>query len=366
MDFVSAEVRRNPYPFYRYLRDARPVAFDERLRWYAVTRHSDVERVLRSPADFSSTIMSGADRALLGQDPPAHTVMRRIAARAFDAARIRVLEEQIAVTTRALIHPFIRAGGGDFVREIAVELPLRIIAHLLGIDEDRLAELKGWSQATVRGASPIAEFDDYFRDLVRRRRDQRGDDAISAVLHASDGSGVTEDDVCSFAKLLLIAGSETTTNLMANAVVAMFEHPQLQAQLREEPLLCGAWVEETLRFDAPVQFILRLAQRDLELGGVRISKGAMVAAVLGSANRDERQHPDPDAFRLNRTETHLGFGAGPHVCLGSSLARLEATAGLSMLIQETRQIDAIERVADIPRIPALQLRGPERLLITVR
>jgi hypothetical protein len=140
---------------------------------------------------------------------------------------------------------------------------------------------------------------------------------------------------------------------MANAVAALFAHPELQARLRQGPLLSGAWVEETLRFDAPVQFILRLAQRDLELGGIRIARGTMVAAVLGSANRDERHHPDPDAFRFHRTETHLEFGAGPQVCLGSSLARLEATAGLSLLIQETRQINAIERVADIPRIPAL-------------
>ena len=124
-------------------------------------------------------------------------------------------------------------------------------------------------------------------------------------------------------------------------------------------------VEETLRFDAPVQIILRRTQLDVELGGVLIPKGGMVAAILGSANRDERHHPDPDAFRLDRPEPHLAFGAGPHFCLGSSLARLEATIGLSILLEETRHFQALESVAEIPRIPSLQLRGPERLLITV-
>jgi cytochrome P450 len=377
-DLLSAEMRQNPYPYYRYLRDEHPLAFVERQRWYAVTRHADVERVLRSPGEFSSTIMRGADRVLLGQDPPRHTSVRKVVSRAFDTARIRALEEWIGAAARSLIHGFVTTGGGDFVREVAVELPLRVIANLLGIDEDRLTEFKGWSEAVVLGASRmilpgqeaelarrLEDFDHYFGDLIRRRREQPGADIISALLQTPETCLLDEEDVRSLAKLLLVAGNETTTNLMANGMLAILTTPGLQKQLREEPRLCRAWVNETLRFDAPVQIILRRTQQDLVLAGMLIPKDQVVAAFLGSANRDERHHPDPDAFRLERPEPHLAFGAGPHFCLGASLARLEATVGLSILLKETRHIEAMESLAEVPRIPALQLRGLQRLRIAV-
>jgi cytochrome P450 len=377
-DLLSAEVRRNPYPFYRHLRDEHPVAFIEHVQWHAVTRHADVERVLRSPAEFSSTIMRSADRALLGQDPPAHTHTRRIAGRAFDRTRTRALEDRIGSTARALVRGFVQAGGGDFVREVAVELPLRIIAHLLGIDEDRLAEFKGWSEAVVLGAAGmipperraefarrVEDFDRFFGELISRRRERPGDDVVSTLLQTAETGPLEEQDVRSLAKLLLIAGNETTTNLMSNALVALLTTEGLQERLRAEPRLCPAWVEETLRFDAPVQIVLRRTQLGVEIDGVLIPQGRVVAAVLGSANRDERHHLDPDAFRLNRPEPHLAFGAGPHFCLGSSLARLEATIGLSILLDETRHVEAVESVAKIPLIPSLQLRGPQRLRVAV-
>lgn len=375
-DLLSAGVRRDPYPYYRSLRDENPVAFIERMSWYAVTRHADVERVLRSPGEFSSAIMRGADRALLGQDPPAHTPVRKTVARAFDLTRIRGLEQWIEAAARPLVRAFVKAGGGDFVREIAVELPIRVIAKLLGIDEDRRTEFKEWSEAVVLGASRmippgqeeeiarrVADFDHYFGDLIRRRRERPGEDIVSHLVRASEACLLAEEDVRSLAKLLLIAGNETTTNLMANGMLALFTVPGLQKRLREEPRLCRAWVDETLRFDAPVQIILRRTQLDVVLGGTLIPKGQAVAAFLGSANRDERHHPDPDAFRLERPEQHLAFGAGPHFCLGASLARLEATIGLSVLLEETRHLEAAESLAEVPRIPALQLRGLQRLRI---
>jgi cytochrome P450 len=378
LDLFSEAVRRDPYPFYRQLRDEQPVALIARLNWHAVTRFADVERVLRSPDEFSSTIMRGADRALLGQDPPAHTSVRKIAARAFGKMQTRALEERIRTTALSLVRGFVQAGGGDFVRDVAVELPVRIIAHLLGIDEERLPEFKSWSEAVVLGASGMIppgreaeirrrldDFDHFFAELICRRRDQPGDDVVSALLQTPEIDPLEERDVRSLAKLLLIAGNETTTNLMANAVIAMFSVRGMQARLRDEPRLCSAWVEETLRFDAPVQIILRQPQLDVEIEGVLVPRGQVVAAVLGSANRDERHHPEPEVFRLDRTEPHLGFGAGPHFCLGSSLARLEATIGLSILLEETQHIEASESIADIPRMAALQLRGPQRLRIAV-
>jgi cytochrome P450 len=304
--------------------------------------------------------------------------MRKIAGRAFDRTRIRALEDRIGITARSLVRGFVQAGGGDFVREIAVELPVRIIAHLLGIDENRLMEFKGWSEAVVLGASRmipsgqkaefarrVEDFDRFFGELISRRRERLGDDIVSALLQTPETGPLEEQDVRSLAKLLLIAGNETTTNLMSNALAALLTTEGLQERLRAEPRLCSAWVEETLRFDAPVQIVLRRTQLDVEMDGVLIPQGEVVAAILGSANRDERHHPDPDAFRLARPEPHLAFGAGPHFCLGSSLARLEATIGLSILLEETRHIEAIESVAELPLIPSLQLRGPQRLRVAV-
>jgi cytochrome P450 len=373
----ALEVRRDPYPHYRRLRDEQPVAFLAGLKWYAVTRHADVERILRSPAQFSSSIMKGADRTLLGQDPPAHTPARRSAARAFDKRRMQALEGWIAATARTLVRRFVRSGGGDFVRDLAVELPIRTIAHLLGIGDDRLDEFKGWSEAVVMGASrlippgweaeharQIEGFDRFFGELVERRRRQPGDDVVSALCGTADVASpgaLATDEAQSLAKLLLIAGNETTTNLMANAMRILLVTPGLERRLRDDPRLCGAWVEETLRYDSPVQIVLRRATADAEIEGTRIPRGAAVAAFLGAANRDERHHPDPEIFRLGRTEAHLAFGTGPHHCLGATLARLEATLGLSMLLAETRHLEAAEDLAAIPPIPALQLRGLQRL-----
>jgi cytochrome P450 len=383
-DLLSGELRRNPYPYYRYLRDELPIAFIARHGWYAVTRHEDVERVLRSHAEFSSSIMRSADRALLGQDPPSHTRVRRILSRLFEVTRRPAFEEWIERTARSLISRFVKAGGGDFVRDVAVDLPLLVTAHLLGTGEDRLNEFKEWSEAVVLGASRMIppgqeakikeraeRFDRYFADLIRRRREQPPDqlrgseDIVSALLQAPEACELEEQDVRSLAKLLLIAGNETATNLMSNAMLAMFMTAELEERLRQEPQSCRAWVEETLRFDAPVQIILRRTQRDMELHGALIPEGHVVAAFLGSANRDERHHPDPDAFRLHRPQPHLAFGTGPHFCLGASLARLEATIVLSILIEETRHFEAIDCPAEIPRITALQLRGPQRLRMLV-
>jgi len=288
------------------------------------------------------------------------------------------LADYIRSTARALVRRFVRAGGGDFVQEIAVELPVRIIAHILSIDEERLAEFKGWSEAVVLGASRmippgreaefarrIEDFDRFFGDLISYRREQPGDDFISALLRTPETCPLEEPDVRSLAKLMLIAGNETTTNLMSNAMAALFTTVGLQERLREEPRLCPAWIEETLRFDAPVQIVLRRTQLDVEIDGVLIPQGQVVAAVLGSANRDERSHPDPDAFRLDRPGQHLAFGAGPHYCLGGSLARLGAAIGLSILLEETCRIETPENVTEIPRILSLQLRGPQRLRVEV-
>ena len=378
-DPASPEVRADPYPYYRYLRDHRPVAFLRSQNWYAVTCHEDVERVLRSPAEFSSAIMLGADRALLGRDPPAHSAVRRIANRIFDAGRMQALEHRIATIARQLVRPLVSDGRGDFVQQCAIELPVRIIAHLLGVEDDRLLDFKRWSAAIAAGpanippgrqvevARQLRQFDRFFADLVATRQRQPGSDVVSALLYDAAGRDLLDpDDVCSLSKLLLIAGNETATNLAGNAMLALFATPGLQQCLRRDPRLCSAWVEETLRFDSPVQLLLRTATSAVEIKETLIPKGAVVAAFLGSANRDERRHRSPDTFELARAGSHLAFGTGPHYCLGAALARLEATIILRTLIEETRDLVFIESAAEVPQMPAIQLRGPQRLLIELR
>jgi len=367
-DPASASVRRDPYPFYRELRRARPIVFIPRLNAWGVVRHDDVARVLSSPDEFSSRVMRGADPVLLGSDPPAHTHARALAVCAFDAASPRALRPFIVATAEELLRPLIGAGTVDVVARFTAELPLRVMAHLLGIEADRLVMLAEASRAIAVGPDAAREpgipellrgYEIFLRDLVARRARERATDVLSRFLDA----GGSAEQACSLAKLLIVAGSETTTNLLGNALLAILAMPTLQERLRREPHLVAQCVEETLRFDSPVQIVLRVAARPVRLHSVDIERGHTVAAFIGSANRDERLHPAPDEFRLARSEPHLAFGTAAHHCLGAALARLEATIAFGMLLERTQRLTAAAPLAGVPRVPALQLRGPARLLV---
>jgi cytochrome P450 len=246
---------------------------------------------------------------------------------------------------------------------------------MIGVERERLADFKRWSDLIVEVAAgpgrehrfepryreTFIELIVYLRDVARRRRREPADDLVSAIAGGQQGdAGLTDREVIQFVMLLLVAGNETTTNWIGNAVNALLDHPRELERLAAEPELVPAALEETLRYDGPIQMLFRNATRDVELRGVRIPKGAYVAPFLGSANRDERRFPDPDRLDLERdTRGHVGFGFGKHFCLGASLARLEARVALEALAPE---LPKLARASDrIPRVDSFLVRGPRRL-----
>ena len=351
-------------------------------RFYVVSRHADVEAVLRHADLFSSAPMGGpppgafeegdlppTSGSIIGLDPPAHGEQRGIVARGFTPRRIEALEPHIRKTADELIARFEHRGECELVKEFADPLPVSAIVELLGLDPARLDDFKRWSSAAIIGSTQGAsapqfdvmrEFRQYMADAVEKRRQDPGDDLISILVRASDGKGLmSTDQVVGFAGLLLAAGSETTTNLIGNAMMTLAEHPETLERVKASPALIPKVLEESLRRDPPVQLVMRQCTRDTELGGEQIPAGSLVMPLIGAANRDDRVFPDPDRFDIDRdTSGHLGFGWGNHFCLGSALAKLEGRIALESLLE---RIPDYEIAAPVEPHGSFLIRGPKAL-----
>jgi cytochrome P450 len=362
---------------------ARPGWQRGRPRLFAVARHADVNHVLRSPEIFSSNPMGGGEHgaseeqltptegSLIGLDPPEHGAHRAIVNRGFTPRRIAALEPRIRKIAEELVGEFEGRGSCDLVAEFANPLPVAVIAELLGLEPERRADFKRWSTALIIGTTQIGtppdiqllrEFREYMSGVVELRRREPGDDLISLLVHAEEEGGILENSqVIGFASLLLAAGSETTTNAVGNALLALQAHPDQDALLRDDPVgRIPRLVEETLRYDPPIQLVMRATTRATELCGVEIPKHALVLPLLGAANRDPAVFAEPDRFDITRdNQAHLGFGFGNHFCLGASLARLEAAIALETIFERLPdwRIDA-ERT---PRHGSWLVRGPTAL-----
>jgi cytochrome P450 len=379
-DPFAPEVKRDPYPFYAALRRDAPVYEIASRGWWAVSRHADVAFALKRPDLFSSSVNSDradipASETLLGADPPAHTGLRKRVERSFTPRRIRALGDRLDGLARELVAAFEPRGACDVVASLAAPLPVVIIAELMGIDPARGHDFKLWADAVIaRGTgrpsatdramldARVTEFKSYLRDVIEARRRAPGDDLISALLRDEDGAAeLSPAQALNFAVLLLIGGSETTTNLIGNALRALFADEEVLARVRADRALVPALVEETLRFDAPVQSLLRRTTAEVELAGARIPAGATVLLLLGSANRDDGVFAEADRFRIDREGAkHLALGAGPHYCLGATLARLEAEAALGALLALPNLRAA---GPDVPLVDSYVLRGPRALEI---
>jgi cytochrome P450 len=404
--------RDDPYPHYRELRDSAPVYWSGGTGAWCVSRYDDVMYVLRNPELFSSRAMFtflmnqgyegrpplswpmlrflvrfvwrtrlnplefATARNLIAEDGDRHTAMRNVVNRGFTPRRIAAWE----VRARELVAESIvklRSGASfDLVEDLAIPLPVSIIAEMIGVAPARQKDFKRWSDTIIdvatgpgrgnpfhpRMVDTIIELATYVRSVAEERRRRPTDDLVSLIVAEQDGEqALTIREVIQFVMLLLVAGNETTTNLIGNTVTALLDHPAQLALVAEDPSLVPGAIEETLRYDAPIQLVFRTATQDLELAGTRIPKGAYVAPLLGSANRDERRFPDPDRFDVRRNpQGHLGFGFGKHFCLGASLARLEARLALEALAPE---LPRLERQGGGPRelVDSFLVRGPRRL-----
>ena len=376
---------REPYRWYAQLRKAPPVLVPGRPAVWAVSRYADVAAVLRDPGTFSSSVMAAADPTLLGADPPRHARARRIVQHLFSPARLATLEQPMRVCCESLIDRMVDDGQHDLVEDLATPLPLTVICMLLGLEPERAEDFKRWTAAVIASKtgspdagkrpdirSDLAEFTDFCSDLVDRRLGAPPDDPLAVLLGADDVQGpMTAKEVERVVQLLLIAGTETTTNLIGNAVIALLRNPGEIDRLRANPQWAPAVIEEALRYDSPVQALMRRATRSIELSGARIPPGAMVMALLGSANRDSSRFTDPDRFDPSRSAAgHLAFGVGPHFCLGASLARRTATMALEVLFSRARalhgpaDLDVIELIDFEPL--ARSVAPPDPVVFTRR
>jgi len=374
----APDVRRDPYPHYHALRARAPVLFLPRPGYWAVLRHEDVTGVLKEPALFSSSILRGFDSTLIGADPPAHTRVRRIVTEAFTPRKLAALEAHVRARAAQLLDGIAGKAEFDLVAAVAMPLPVSVIAELLGMATDDLERLKRWSDAVVAGASGRpgpderarivaagAEMQRFLAEHVGRLQAEPDDSLLGDLVggHA-DGPRLSASEAASLARLLLIAGNETTTNLIGNAVLALLRNPAELARLQDDRALVPAAIEETLRYDAPVQTVDRVTARPVELGGVRIPAQARIGVMIGAANRDPSVFPDPDAFSIARNpHGHVAFGGGPHYCVGSFLSRLEARIVIEGLLDRLPQLRARQSLDEVELTPSLHLRGPRLLML---
>jgi len=410
-DPLSPRWRTDPYPAYRELRNTAPVHRAPNSGVYCVSRHADVVQVLSTPEIFSSRamftmLMNGGRekgpplslellrfvvryalhtgmnpfafpkaRNLIAEDPPVHGPLRNAVNRGFTPRRIADWEPRIRELVAEYMARIRTSRRFDLVEELAVPLPVTVIAEMLGVEPERRKDFKRWSDTIIYAISgpgrgtPLLrafqdvfiEFNTYLKKIIRQRRRDPADDLVSAILaHEPGGTALSDTDVMFFVQLLMIAGNETTTNLLGNAVHMLLDHPdqleRVQADLSRVPDL----VEEAVRFDSPIQLVFRLATRDTELAGIQIPQGAIVAPLLGSANRDERRFSDADRCDIGRdTRGHVGFGFGNHFCLGASLARLEARVALEALVPELAELERSGDAREL--VDSFVVRGPTHL-----
>lgn len=377
-----------PHDVFRRLREEAPVCFLPEPGgpgYWAVTGYDDVFEVSRHPQLFGSnpnTMIkdpedggAGAGEVMLNQDPPRHTQLRKLVNRGFTPRQIQRLEPRIRALVAGCLAELRSKPEFDLVSELNIPLPVTVIAEMLGVEPGKRHVFKHWSDVIIAGATgsglgnplasgvmnAMAELRAYLRPIVKERRRQPADDLISILVEAEvDGEGLSDYEIFLFVLLLLVAGNETTTNLLGNAVDALLAHPEQLARVVAEPALIAGLVEETLRYDGPVQFITRRTTRDFAMHGQTLPVDSMVVVLLGSANRDERRFTEPDRFDVTRdTRGHVAFGFGAHFCLGASLARLEARGALEALVPELPRLARVRPEREF--LDSYLIRGRARL-----
>jgi len=361
--------RANPYPHYKPLLEGPPRILDLFGPTSMVARYADVTAVLRDHARFSAVRPRDPNMpdegpfkgaiTMLTSDPPIHTRLRRLVSRDFTPRRIRELEPRIRELTARLLDAVERKGELDVMRDLANALPVMVIAEMLGIPSDQYATFKHWSDTVITGDNTLPgtplppEFHEcsdalrsYFAAEIESRRKNPGPDLISALVAAHEESEVmSADELLAFVVLLLLAGNETTTNLIGNGMLALGRNPEQMELLRRSPELVPRAIEEFLRYDGPVQSTARFTKEPVNLGGTELPANAVCFIILAAANRDPAQFRNPDRLDVTREPNdHVALGEGIHFCIGAPLARLEGSIAIGSLVQ---------------RFPNLRLKRPD-------
>jgi cytochrome P450 len=393
-DLASPQFKANPHPFYAHLREEAPVwritLADKRTAWLA-TRYEDVAGVLkddrfakdprgaqdpeqRAEGPWVPGFLKPLEQNMLDLDDPDHKRLRTLVSKAFTPRLIERLRGRVEAICQELLDAMEREGRAELVRDYALPLPATVIAELLGVPAGDHRRFHRWSNRIVSMSSgrdllralPAAlAFVRYLRKMSERRRTSPEDDLISALVQAGEaGDKLSQDELLAMSFLLLVAGHETTVNLIASGTLALIEHPEQLEKLKADPRLIKPAVEELLRYTSPVEIATeRYARVDLEVSGTEVPRGELVLAVLGSANRDERCFEDPDALDLARDPNkHLAFGrGGVHHCLGAPLARMEAQIAFTALLQRFPNMHLLVTPESLRWRRGLFLLGLERL-----
>lgn len=328
----------NPFPWYEKMLREDPIHFDTHEQGWDIFRYHDVKRMLLSPSLYSSERVKDA-QDVISLDPPRHTQLRAIVSQAFTACQPG--ETRIKRLVNELLNRGV-SGHLDIIADLAIPLPILVITEMLGLPlEDRLL-VTNWSKAFVSaaGREAFVSLGRYFLGQIEQKRTNPGNDFISALLQAEVyGEPLTANEIATNCTMLLVAGNETTTNLIGNAMHCFEEHPEVLAQLQEDPTLIPDALEEVLRFRSPVQRTSRIVKTDTLLEGQQLQVGQRVYLWLGAANRDPEQFPNPQVFDIKRSPNHhLAFGHGIHFCMGVQLARLEARLALEGLLERFSEI----------------------------
>jgi len=391
-DLTGPTVIDRPYEYFGHLRETEPVYKNETWGGWIVTRYEDVRKCLQDDEHLSVEVEANRLRDssldiprtkemfpkwIIYLDPPEHTKLRQIIGEAFNPEMVANQQEEVEEVTESLIKAMEQRAPGetDFIEDFAHPLPVRVICKIMGFPLEDGDELGEWSkdigltlfhyydsdQRHQRTEEAVREFTDYLRAIVRERRENPQDDLISYLNQAeADGEMLTEDEVVATAVLLLFAGHETTTKLLANGVLELVRHPDQLELLRENPSLASKAVEEILRYHGTSKSLTRGVVEDFELRGKQIETGERVLLSQAAANRDPRKFDDPDTFDITRgSMEHLGFGHGTHHCLGAPLARLEARVAFSTLVQAFPDMELATDRVEWTRFPLV--RGPEEL-----
>jgi hypothetical protein len=355
----------NPYAVYPEAREQSPVlmevipagivpGLDEPIKAWAIMKYDDVFAALRDHDTFSSARNPFVEKGFFPQlvlimdDPPRHTRFRRLVNKAFTLRRVEALEPWITSIANELLDD-IGAEEIDIVQSYTIPLPVKVIARLMGIPGDDYPTFKRWSDTFISSLISISldermkntmEMVEYFGKIAAARRSQGAEDLITALVEAEiDGESLQDWEILGFCILLLIAGNETTTNLMGNLLNILVERPELWRRLQQDRSLVEPVIEETLRYESPVQQLMRMTTKDATLSGVTIPANELVMVFFGAANRDPKEFPNPDEFRLDRDlRNHVSFGAGIHYCLGAPLARAEAKISLNAFLDRFSSI----------------------------
>lgn len=384
-DFID-----NPYAHYARLRETDPVHFHSTLGMWLVSRYDDIQGMLRQPRlgcveeRFFGNCPPGSDVDKISRswlfflNPPEHTRVRRLFTATFAPRRVESVRQSIRAVVDTRLDALEAAGGGDFIRMVAQDLPIAVICSMMGIPDVDLEDCTRHSSAMVKLLDPLISPDEltqaekgaswalgYFGDLIAERRRNRQGDLISALVEINDENPdrLSDEELVNNVVFLFGAGHETTTSMLGNGLHALLTHPGQWARLRQEPSLIGNAVSEILRWDSSVQYFSRKVLEDMELSGRRLREGDVVMGLIGSANRDPRKFACPDDFDIERDNGQLlSFGGGVHYCIGAMLARIEAETALSAIID---RFPGMQVAAPPRRRKMLAVRGYEELRVGV-